>query len=216
MDISERKRGDRQKLARLIARESNAMQRDRLRSVLLVLQGRRPRLSPEQETRFVQRVKAGATPRDGVASLRGRQIQGILDREFGKTFPSMGSTSCSSGMDSFASSPGQGIHGRTRLQRRPSSGAPPFCESRAGLTASHEGSPVVPGRDEIRPTGHSDGCLGDQGIAANRRASERPQVDLGIRGRRAGPRRGSRQEPPDASPENIRWICRTRWITPED
>ena len=86
MDISERKRGDRQKLARLIARESNAMQRDRLRSVLLVLQGRRPRLSPEQETRFVQRVKAGATPRDGVASLRGRQIQGILDREFGKTF----------------------------------------------------------------------------------------------------------------------------------
>jgi len=115
MDISERKRGDRQKLARLIARESNAMQRDRLRSVLLVLQGRqtlevsasvgrsrafvqrwayayrdggieavqgrtppgrRPRLSPEQETRFVQRVKAGPTPRDGVASLRGRQIRG--------------------------------------------------------------------------------------------------------------------------------------------
>lgn len=125
MDISERKRGDRQKLARMIARESNAMQRDRLRSVLLVLQGRqtlevtatvgrsrafvqrwayayrdggidavqgrtppgrRPRLSPDQESRFVQRVKTGATPRDGVASLRGPQIQGILDREFGKTF----------------------------------------------------------------------------------------------------------------------------------
>ncbi|MFM9023941.1 MAG: winged helix-turn-helix domain-containing protein [Planctomycetaceae bacterium] len=29
---------------------------------------------------------AGATPRDGVALLRGPQIQGILDREFGKTF----------------------------------------------------------------------------------------------------------------------------------
>jgi len=125
MDVSERKREDRQKLARLIARESNAMQRDRLRSVLLVLQGRqtlevsasvgrsrafvqrwayayrdggidavqgrtppgrRPRLSPDQESRFVQRVKTGATPRDGVASLRGPQIQGILDREFGKTF----------------------------------------------------------------------------------------------------------------------------------
>ena len=40
MDISERKRVARQKLARMIARESNAMQRDRLRSVLLVLQGR--------------------------------------------------------------------------------------------------------------------------------------------------------------------------------
>ena len=125
MDISERKRGDRQRLARMIARESNAVQRDRLRSVLLVLQGRQTlevtaavgrsrafvqrwayayrdggieavqgrtapgrqrRLSPEQETRFVERVKAGATPRDGVASLRGPHIQGILDREFGKTF----------------------------------------------------------------------------------------------------------------------------------
>ena len=125
MDISERKRGDRQRLARMITRESNATQRDRLRSVLLVLQGRQTlevtstvgrgrafvqrwayayrdggieavrgrtapgrqrRLSPEQETRFVERVKAGATPRDGVASLRGPQIQGILDREFGKTF----------------------------------------------------------------------------------------------------------------------------------
>lgn len=48
--------------------------------------GRKRRLTPEQEARLVQRVKAGATPRDGVASLRGRQIQGILDREFGKSF----------------------------------------------------------------------------------------------------------------------------------
>ena len=55
MNISERKRGDRQRLARMIARESNAMQRDRLRIILLVLQGR-------------------------------QTLQGILDREFGKTF----------------------------------------------------------------------------------------------------------------------------------
>ena len=40
MDIVERKRGDRRRLARLIAKESDAMQRDRLRSVLLMLQGR--------------------------------------------------------------------------------------------------------------------------------------------------------------------------------
>jgi transposase len=125
MDVPERTRGDRRRLARLIAKESDAVQRDRLRSVLLVLQGRQAlevagvvgrsrrfvqhwayayrdggieavrgrtapgrqrRLSPEQEARFVERVKAGATPRDGVASLRGPQIQGILDREFGKTF----------------------------------------------------------------------------------------------------------------------------------
>ena len=89
MNISERKRGDRQKLARLIARESHAMQRDRLRSVLLVLQGRQTlevSAAVGRSRAFVQRVKAGATLRDGVASLRGRQIQGILDREFGKTF----------------------------------------------------------------------------------------------------------------------------------
>ena len=125
MDVTERSRGDRRRLARLIAKESDAIQRDRLRSVLFALQGRETleiagtvgrsrafvqrwayayrdggieavrgrtapgrirRLTPEQEARLVERVKAGATPRDGVASLRGRQIQGILDREFGKAF----------------------------------------------------------------------------------------------------------------------------------
>ena len=125
MDITERSRGDRRRLAHLIEKESDAIQRDRLRSVLFALQGRETleiagtvgrsrafvqrcayayrdggieavrgrtapgrirRLTPEQEARLVERVKAGATPRDGVASLRGRQIQGILDREFGKAF----------------------------------------------------------------------------------------------------------------------------------
>jgi transposase len=125
MDVTERNRGDRRRLARLITNESDAINRDRLRSVLLALQGRETleiagtvgrsrafvqrwaytyreggikavrgrtapgrtrRLTPEQEARLVERVKAGATPRDGVASLRGRQIQGILDREFGKAF----------------------------------------------------------------------------------------------------------------------------------
>ena len=51
MDISERKRGDRQKLARLIARESNAMQRERLRSVLLVLQGLADLVPPPRKHR---------------------------------------------------------------------------------------------------------------------------------------------------------------------
>jgi transposase len=125
MDIVERNRGDRRRLAGLIAKESNVMQRDRLRSVLLVLQGRETlvvadavgrsrrfvqrwayayrdggieavrkrkapgrqrRLTPEQEARFVKRVKAGALPGDGVSSLRGPQMRTILDREFGKTF----------------------------------------------------------------------------------------------------------------------------------
>jgi transposase len=65
------------------------MQRERLRSVLVVLQGRQTlevAATVGRSRAFVQRVKAGATPRDGVASLRELQIQGILDREFGKTF----------------------------------------------------------------------------------------------------------------------------------
>lgn len=125
MDVVERKRGDRRRLSRLISKISDAMQRDRLRSVLLVLcgrqaievadavglcrrsvqrwayayraggikaahgrtaPGRQRQLSPEQETRVIERVKAGVSPRDGFTSLRGPQIQGILDREFAKTF----------------------------------------------------------------------------------------------------------------------------------
>lgn len=100
MDIVERKHGERRKLARLAARDADAIQRDRLRSVVPVLHGRqalevagvvghsrkfvqrwacayrcggieavrggtvpgrRRGLSSEQEARFVQRMKAGAT-----------------------------------------------------------------------------------------------------------------------------------------------------------
>ncbi len=101
MDVTARGHGDRRRLARLIAKESDAIQRDRLRSVLFALQGRETleiagtvgrsrafvqcwvyayrdggieavrgrtapgrtrRLTPEQEARLVERVKAGATP----------------------------------------------------------------------------------------------------------------------------------------------------------
>lgn len=125
MDVTDRSRGDRRRLSCLIAKESEAIQRDRLRSVLFASMGRETleitgtvgrsrafvqrwayayrdsgieevrgrtapgrmrRLTPQQEPRLVERLKAGATPQDGVASLRGRQIQGILDREFGKAF----------------------------------------------------------------------------------------------------------------------------------
>ena len=189
MNISERKRGDRQRLTRMIARESNAMQRDRLRSVLLVLQGRQTlevTATVARSRAFVQRVKAGATPRDGVASLRGPQIQGILDREFGKTFSLNGVYQllkrhgfvC---LEPRPRHPQQNPAGAKAFTRR----APPFCESRAGFTASHESSRLVPGRGEVRPAGHTHRGLGDQGIAADRRPSEWPQVDLGIRGRRA-------------------------------
>jgi hypothetical protein len=40
MDVTERSRGDRRRLTRLIAKEPDATQRDRLRSVLVALEGR--------------------------------------------------------------------------------------------------------------------------------------------------------------------------------
>ena len=43
MEVVERKRGDLRRLTRLIEKESDAMQRNRLRSVLLALQGRQTR-----------------------------------------------------------------------------------------------------------------------------------------------------------------------------
>ena len=79
MDISERKRGDRQKLARLIAGESNAMQRDRLRSVLRVLQGRQTlevSASVGRSRAFVQRW-AYAYRDGGIEAVQGRTLTAV-------------------------------------------------------------------------------------------------------------------------------------------
>ena len=77
MDISERKRGDRQKLARLIARESNAMQRERLRSVLLVLQGLADLVPPPRKHRHRYHGVFGPNHklRPAVTALAKRQRQ---------------------------------------------------------------------------------------------------------------------------------------------
>lgn len=45
--------------------------------------GRARRLTPEQEAQFIERVRRGATPADGVSSLRGPQLRHILEDEFG-------------------------------------------------------------------------------------------------------------------------------------
>ncbi len=45
--------------------------------------GRPSRLSTDQLARFEQRLEAGAQPADGVCSLRGLDLQRILEREFG-------------------------------------------------------------------------------------------------------------------------------------
>jgi transposase len=110
MDVTERSHCDRRRLARLVDKEPDAMQRDRLRSVLLALEGRetlevagtvgrsrafvqrlvymyrdggiavargrtasgrKRRLSPDQEARLVQRLKAGAAPRPRTMSGAG-------------------------------------------------------------------------------------------------------------------------------------------------
>lgn len=46
--------------------------------------GRKPPLTPEQEERLKQRLDAGPLPEDGVCTLRGKDVQRILQREFGQ------------------------------------------------------------------------------------------------------------------------------------
>jgi transposase len=48
--------------------------------------GSRPRLSPQEEERFAQRIRAGATEADGVCTLRGKDAQRILAQEFGQSY----------------------------------------------------------------------------------------------------------------------------------
>lgn len=45
--------------------------------------GRVRRLTPEQEAQFIERVRRGATPADGVSALRGPKMRHILEEEFG-------------------------------------------------------------------------------------------------------------------------------------
>jgi len=46
--------------------------------------GRKPPLSPQQEAQLQQRLDAGPLPEDGVCTLRGQDVQRILEREFGQ------------------------------------------------------------------------------------------------------------------------------------
>ncbi len=46
--------------------------------------GRKPPLTPEQTEQLQQRLDAGPLPDDGVCTLRGRDVQRILEREFGQ------------------------------------------------------------------------------------------------------------------------------------
>ena len=125
MHVTERNRGDRRKLARLINAETNVKQRDRLRAVALALDGREtlaiaeqlgrsrafvqrwvyvyrdkgiegirarkapgrvPFMTQEEAQCFSDRVNRGAQPEDGTAALRGRELQQILHKEFGKSY----------------------------------------------------------------------------------------------------------------------------------
>jgi transposase len=46
--------------------------------------GRKPPLTPEEADQLKQRLDAGALPDDGVCTLRGKDVQRILAREFGQ------------------------------------------------------------------------------------------------------------------------------------
>jgi len=46
--------------------------------------GRKPPLTPEEADQLKQRLDAGPLPEDGVCTLRGKDVQRILQREFGQ------------------------------------------------------------------------------------------------------------------------------------
>jgi transposase len=46
--------------------------------------GRKPPLTPEQTEQLQRRLDAGPLPEDGVCTLRGRDVQRILQQEFGR------------------------------------------------------------------------------------------------------------------------------------
>ena len=46
--------------------------------------GRKPSLTPEQSVQLQRRLDAGPLPADGVATLRGKDVQRILRQEFGR------------------------------------------------------------------------------------------------------------------------------------
>lgn len=46
--------------------------------------GRKPALTPEQAEQLQRRLDAGPLPQDGVCTLRGKDVQRILEKEFGK------------------------------------------------------------------------------------------------------------------------------------
>jgi hypothetical protein len=136
----------------------------------------------------VQRVKASVTPRDGVASLRGLQIQGILDHEFGKTFSLNGIYKLLN------------RHGFVCLKPRPRhpqqdpaaakgfKRRAPFCEQSAGLPAAHQSSRLLSGRSTVRAAGNIGLGMGCQGVAARGRATERAKVHLVLRDCRSSDR----------------------------
>ena len=47
-------------------------------------QGRKPALTPAQAEQLRQRLDAGPLPEDGVCTLRGKDVQRILEQEFGR------------------------------------------------------------------------------------------------------------------------------------
>lgn len=46
--------------------------------------GRKPPLTPQQDEQLQQRLDAGPLPADGVCTLRGKDVQRILEQEFGQ------------------------------------------------------------------------------------------------------------------------------------
>jgi len=129
MNVCEREPGDLDRLRVAVRREREACRRDRVRAVVLALEGcdaptiatmlgrsrrrvqdwvyayrdgglraihppkhkgRQPFLPGAREAELMARLDAGPRAEDGVCALRGKDVQGILEREFGVKYSLQG------------------------------------------------------------------------------------------------------------------------------
>lgn len=129
MNVREREPGDFDRLRMAVRRERDACRRDRMRAVVLALEGReaptiammlgrsrrsvqdwvyayrdggaeaihppkhkgrQPFLPGVRAAELMARLDAGPRAEDGVCALRGKDVQGILEREFGVKYSLQG------------------------------------------------------------------------------------------------------------------------------
>jgi len=140
------------------------------------------RMTPEQEARFIALVRRGATPEDGVSSLRGTHMRRILELEFGvpHSLNAVYAILHRNGFSCLSPRPRHPKQDPKKIAafRR----SAPSCEESSGREAADPGAGALPGRSQVRAAGNPQHRRGSDRLASERDPAERPRVDLGVRG----------------------------------